>query len=330
MAHESASMARDLRMSSVSVQPMVAVPGATAVSPVGVGIGLGALAFALFTVMDTLIKWLSDGYPVHQLVFTNALFALVPVLVVSLRRGGLARLRTRRLPLHVLRGLFGLGGGFLAFHAYSRLPLADAYSIIFATPLLITALAVPVLGEQVGWRRWSAVAVGFVGVVIMLQPGVAPIGPGSLAALGAACASAFAILLVRKLSATESTASIALYSNLTGVLGMAVLLPFGGVLPSALDFLLMAASGLIGGTALLVLIGAYRRAPAALVAPFQYSQMVWAILLGFVIWGDVPEPAKLLGAAIVAASGLFILYRETTLGRRPTASLHPSAAARPG
>jgi drug/metabolite transporter (DMT)-like permease len=159
---------------------------------------------------------------------------------------------------------------------------------------------------------------------------VAQIGPGSLAALGAAGASAIAILLVRKLSATESTASIALYSNLTGVLGMAALLPFGGVVPSALDFLLMAASGLIGGTALLVLIGAYRRAPAALVAPFQYSQMVWAILLGFLIWGDVPDPAKLLGAAIVAASGLFILYRETTLGRRPTASLHPSAAARSG
>ncbi|MDF2781589.1 MAG: EamA/RhaT family transporter [Geminicoccaceae bacterium] len=316
-------------MSAVSAQPMIAVPGAPAVPLVGVGIGLGALAFALFTVMDTLIKWLSGGYPVHQLVFTNALFALVPVAVVSLRRGGLARLRTRRLPLHLLRGLFGLCGGLFAFYAYGRLPLADAYSIIFATPLLITALAVPVLGERVGWRRWSAVAVGFVGVLIMLQPGVAPIGPGSLAALGAAFASAIAILLVRKLSTTESTASIALYSNLTGVLAMAALLPFGGVVPSALDFLLMAASGLIGGTALLVLISAYRRAPAALVAPFQYSQMVWAILLGFLIWGDVPQPAKLFGAAIVAASGLFILYRETTLGRRPTASLHPSAAARP-
>ena len=92
----------------------------------------------------------------------------------------------------------------------------------------------------------------------------------------------------------------------------------------------MAASGLIGGTALLVLIAAYRRSPAALVAPFQYSQMVWAILLGFLIWGDVPDPAKLLGAAIVASSGLFILYRETTLGRRPTASLHPQAASANG
>jgi drug/metabolite transporter (DMT)-like permease len=308
----------------------VASSSLAAATPIGAGIGLGALAFALFTAMDTMIKWLSAGYPVHELVFTNALFSLVPVGLVSLRRGGIARLRTRRLQLHVLRGLCGLAGGFLAFYAYSRLPLADAYSIIFATPLLITALSVPVLGEQVGWRRWSAVGIGFLGVLIMLQPGATPIGPGSMAALAAACCSAFSILLVRKLSTTESTAAIALYSNLTVVIAMGVLLPFGMTVPNLPDFLLMAASGLVGGTALLVLIAAYRRAPAALVAPFQYSQMVWAILLGFLIWGDVPDPAKLLGAAIVAGSGLFIVYRETALGRRPTASLHPSAGtARP-
>jgi drug/metabolite transporter (DMT)-like permease len=317
-------------MSAVSVSQLrVAAPTAAAAAAplVGVGLGLGALAFALFTVMDTTIKWLSAGYPVHELLFTNALFALVPVAVTTLGRGGLARLRTRRLHLHVLRGLLGMGGGFCAFFAYSRVPLADAYSMIFATPLLITALSVPILGEHVGWRRWSAVAVGFVGVLIMLRPGVAHIGIGSLSALAAACFSACAILLVRKLSATESTASIALYSNLTVVLVMATLLPAGGILPSTGDALLMAAAGLVGGTALLVLIAAYRRVPAALVAPFQYTQMLWAILLGFLIWGDLPDPAKLFGAVIVAASGLFVVYRETALGRRPTASLHPNARA---
>ena len=315
-------------MVSSSASPLTAAaPALPAATPIGVGIGLGAVAFALFTVTDTMVKWLSAGYPVHELVFTNALFALLPVAAVSLRRGGVARLRTRRLSMHVLRGLCGMGGAFFAFYAYSRLPLADAYSIIFATPLLITALSVPILGEEVGWRRWSAVGIGFLGVLIMLQPGVTPMGPGSIAALAAACCAAFSILLVRKLSTTESTAAIALYSNLTMVIAMGALLPFHATLPSVADFLLMAASGLVGGTALLVLIAAYRRAPAALVAPFQYSQMVWAIAIGFVIWRDVPDPAKLLGAAIVAASGLFILYRETTLGRRPTASLHPSAAA---
>jgi drug/metabolite transporter (DMT)-like permease len=317
-------------MPAAKVSQLGIVPvAAPAVSGIGAGVGLGALAFALFTVMDSLIKWLSADYPVPQLVFSNSLFALVPVALMSVRRGGFARLRTARLPLHVLRGLLGACGGLLAFYAYSQLPLADAYAMIFTTPLVITALSLPVLGEPVGWRRWSAVGVGFVGVLIMLRPGVAPIGTGTLAALGGACLSALSILLVRKLGTTESTAAIALYSNLTVAAAMSPLLPLDGVLPSLPDFCLMAAAGLIGGTALLVLIAAYRSAPAALVAPFQYSQMVWAILIGFAIWGDVPEATKLIGATVVATSGLFILYRETALGRRPTASLHLNAAPRP-
>ena len=307
--------------------PTVPSGVAHAVAPVATaGIGFGALAFALFSVMDALVKWLSASYPVPQILVCNALFALVPVGVLVARRGGLPQLRTRRLGLHLLRGLLGTTGGLLAFYAFSRLPLADSYAIIFATPLLITALSVPILGEAVGWRRWSAVLVGFVGILVMLRPGIAPIGPGSLAALGAACASACAILLVRKLSVTETTTSIAFYSNLTAVVLTGIAFSPTFVLPSLFDLMLMAASGLIGGTALLVLIAGYRRSPAALVAPFQYSQMLWAIVLGALVWGDLPEPAMLLGAAIVAGSGLFILYRETTLGRRPTASLHPSAA----
>jgi drug/metabolite transporter (DMT)-like permease len=309
--------------STTTIQPQIA-----AVRPVAAsGIGLGALAFGLFSVMDALIKWLSATYPVPQLVVFNALFALIPVALMAMSRGGLSQLRTRRLGLHLLRGTLGTLGGLLAFYAFSRLPLADAYAIIFATPLLITALSVPILGEAVGWRRWCAVLVGFAGVLVMLRPGIAPVGPGSLAALGAACASACAILLVRKLSMTETTASIAFYSNLTAVTLMAATFSPSFVAPSLHDLLLMALSGLFGGSALLILIAAYRRTPAALVAPFQYTQMLWAIVLGVLFWGDLPEAAMLLGASIVAASGLFILYRETALGRRPTASLHPSAAA---
>jgi drug/metabolite transporter (DMT)-like permease len=309
--------------STTVLQPKMAAAAPVAVS----GLGLGALAFGLFSIMDALIKWLSATYPVPQLLVSNALFALIPVGVMIVRRGGLPQLHTRRLGLHLLRGLLGTTAGFLGFFAFSQLPLADAYAIIFATPLLITALSVPILGESVGWRRWSAVLVGFAGVLIMLRPGVAPIGAGSLAALGAACASACAILLVRKLSMTETTTSIAFYSNVVAVLLMAVLFSPTFIVPSVPHLAPMAASGLIGGSALLILIAAYRRTPAALVAPFQYTQMVWAIVLGLLFWGDLPETAMLLGASIVAASGLFILYRETALGRRPTASLHPNAAA---
>jgi drug/metabolite transporter (DMT)-like permease len=309
--------------STTVLQPKIEAAAPAALS----GLGLGALAFGLFSIMDAVVKWLSATYPVPQILVANALFALVPVGIMVARRGGLPQLRTRRLGLHLVRGLLGTTAGFLAFFAFSRLPLADAYAIIFATPLLITALSVPILGESVGWRRWSAVLVGFAGVLIMLRPGVAPVGAGSLAALGAACASACAILLVRKLSVTETTTSIAFYSNLVAVLLMALLFSPTFVLPSLADLGLMAASGLVGGSALLVLIAAYRRTPAALVAPFQYTQMIWAIVLGALVFGDLPETAMLLGASIVAASGLFILYRETTLGRRPTASLHPNAAA---
>jgi drug/metabolite transporter (DMT)-like permease len=310
-------------MSSTTIPPSIAAAHPVAAS----GIGLGALAFGLFSMMDALIKWLSASYSIPQLVVFNALFALIPIALLIVRRGGLRQLRTGRLGLHILRGTLGMLGSFLAFSAYSRLPLADAYAIIFATPLLITALSVPILGEAVGWRRWSAVVVGFVGVLIMLRPGVAPIGAGSLAALGAACASACAILLVRKLSVTETTTSIAFYSSLTVLVLMSALFGHSFVVPGIFDLALMAGSGLLGGSALLILIAAYRRSPAALVAPFQYTQMLWAIVLGALFWGDLPEAAMLLGAAIVATSGLFILYRETALGRRPTASLHPSAAA---
>jgi len=310
-------------VSTTTVHPKVDLAAPVAAS----GIALGALAFGLFSIMDALVKWLSAVYSVPQLVVFNALFALIPIAVVIVQRGGLLQLRTGRLHLHLLRGGLGMLGSFLAFYAYSRLPLADAYAIIFATPLLITALSVPILGEPVGWRRWSAVLVGFAGVLIMLRPGVAPIGAGSLAALGAACASACAILLVRKLSVTETTTSIAFYSSFTVLVLTSALFGHAFVVPGLVDLALMAASGLLGGSALLILIAAYRRSPAALVAPFQYTQMLWAIVLGALFWGDLPEAAMLLGAAIVAASGLFIVYRETALGRRPTASLHPNAAA---
>jgi drug/metabolite transporter (DMT)-like permease len=153
--------------STTTIQPEIAAARPVAAS----GIGLGALAFGLFSIMDALIKWLSATYPVPQLVVFNALFALIPIAVLIVRRGGLLQLRTRRLGLHLLRGALGMLGSFLAFFAYSRLPLADAYAIIFATPLLITALSVPILGEAVGWRRWSAVVVGFVGVLINAAAG---------------------------------------------------------------------------------------------------------------------------------------------------------------
>jgi drug/metabolite transporter (DMT)-like permease len=244
------------------------------------------------------------------MLFFNAGFGLLPVALMTWRAGGLRELRTRRIGLHMLRACCGMAGGFCAFTAYSMMPLADAYAFIFATPLLITVLSVPMLGETVRWRRWSAVLVGFAGVLIMLQPGGGSFDIGAGAALLAASASALSIILVRKLSATETTASIAFYTNAAALVVMAFLLPIGFVPPTLADLALMALAGLAGGTALMFLIAGYRRAQAAVVAPFQYSQMLWGVLLGWLLWGDLPSTAVAIGATVVVASGLYILYRE--------------------
>jgi len=300
-------------------------------SSAALGIALPLLAFVLFSSMDAMIKWLSADYPVHEMLFFNAAFGLLPVSLMTWRAGGLCELRTRRIGLHLLRAGFGMIGGFCAFTAYSLMPLADAYAFIFATPLLITVLSVPLLGETVRWRRWSAVVVGFAGVLIMLQPGNGSFDLAAGAALLAAFASALSFIFLHDPGATETTASIAFYTNAAGAAVMACLLPIGFVPPTLADLALMALAGLTGGAALMLLIAGYRRAQAAVVAPFQYSQMLWGVLLGWLLWGDLPSTAVAAGATIVVASGLYVLYREVVRaegGAEPiTASPATPAAA---
>jgi drug/metabolite transporter (DMT)-like permease len=288
------------------------------------GIAFAALGFALFSVMDGLVKWLSADYPVPQLIFFNAVFSLVPVAIVTAAGGGgLRRLRTRRLHWHLLRGGFALLGTGGCFYAFSRMPLADAYAIIFAAPLLVTALSVPILGEPVGWRRWTAVAVGFAGVLVMLRPGAGVVGLGALGALVGSLSFSSGVLLVRWAGRRESALAFVFYTNLVIALGGASLLPTGFVAPTLPDLGLMTVAGLLNGTAMLLVVSAFRWAPAAVVAPFQYTQMLWGVLLGYLVWGDVPDRALLLGGGIVIASGLYILHRET-LRRVPAVA--PAAA----
>ncbi|MEZ5932020.1 MAG: DMT family transporter [Alphaproteobacteria bacterium] len=291
-------------------------PSSGTAPAVGLGIGFVVLAFLLYSSMDMMVKLLSTGYPIHQMLFFNALFALLPIAFAVWRTGGVRLLRTRRPAGHLLRGAFGMAASFAAMSAFSLMPMADVYAILFATPLLVTALSVPLLGEQVGWRRWSAIIVGFAGVMIMLDPGQSTIGPGSIAALIAAMLASLSVVMVRKLSVTESTGSIALYSNLLIVVAMgAWLLIDFRPMPLA-DLALAGVAGMAGGCALLALIGAYRRAAAAIIAPFQYSQMIWGVVFGFLVFGDLPTAGVVLGSAIVVASGLYIIHRELTLARQ--------------
>ncbi|MDR6774452.1 DMT family transporter [Azospirillum sp. BE72] len=283
--------------------------------PYAVGCFLGAIL--LFAAMDTLIKFLTAGYPVPQLMFVRSLVAFLLVGGYTLwRGGGIAAMRTQRPWGHVWRAFAGLISMGCFFYAFRELPLADVYVLSFAGPLFITALSAPLLGEPVGWRRWAAVVVGFGGVVVMAQPSAgAPLVP-VLVGLCAALFYALAALAVRGLSRTETSASIVLYLLLTTTVVSGALTVPVWTAPTASALGLMALVGAIGAGAQVLLTQAFRRAPPAVVAPFEYTGMVWASLFGWMVFGDLPTAPVLLGAMVIIGSGLYILHRETTAERR--------------
>ncbi|WP_448206850.1 DMT family transporter [Azospirillum sp. sgz302134] len=274
-------------------------------------IGCFLLAILLFAGMDTLIKYLSAVYPVAQLMFVRSAVALLLVGGVSVARGGWASLRTRRPLAHVGRAFAGLLSMGCFFFAFKHLPLAEVYVLSFAGPLFITALSMPLLGEPVGWRRWAAVLVGFGGVVVMARPEAdAPLLP-ILVGVAAAFFYALAMIAVRGLSRTETNTSIVVYLLMTTtvVSGVAAVPVWVG--PGLFDVWLMLLVGVLGGAAQVLITQAFRLGRAAVVAPFEYTGMIWATLFGFLVFGDVPTPTVLTGASVIVASGLYILHRET-------------------
>ncbi len=268
----------------------------------------------LFSIMDAMVKWLVADYPVHQIVFFRTVFALAPCLYFIARSGGLATLRTRRPLVHVIRGLIGLAAMGCYFYAFALMDLADAKAILFSAPLFMTVLAIPLLGEKVGVFRWSAVLVGFLGVMVIVKPGGDMLQVGAIAAIGGAVLYALAMITVRHLSATDSAASITFYFTLTGALaGTAMVAVFGWVTPPPADLALLACVGIIGGVGQYSLTQAFRYAEAAAIAPLEYLSMVGALILGYLVWNDIPSLDVFAGIALVVASGLFILYRERRL-----------------
>ncbi len=277
------------------------------------GIGLITLAMALLSAMDAVVKWLSPDYSTIQLMFFRSVFAFLPLAPLVLRNGLVGSLRTRRLGTHALRSLFGIAALGCFFWSLSLLPLADATAITFAAPLFVTALSLPLLGEVVRARRWTAVGVGFLGVLVMVQPGVGVLQPAALLPLAAALFLALMVIQVRKLTRTDSDTTIVLYYTLFATLVTGTMVPFYWITPGLTDFLLLAAVGVLGGLGQLALTAAFRRAEASILAPFDYTAMVWAVLFGFLVWGELPAPNIWLGVAIVIASGIYIIYREAEL-----------------
>lgn len=282
------------------------------------GILLSLGAYGLFTLMDASIKLLGSRYHVVQVVFFNALFGLATVTLIAALRGRLAGVRSPQWRLHLLRWAIGLPGGLAIFWAYPRMPLADVYAILFAAPLFMTALSVPVLGETVGWRRWSAVLVGFVGILVILRLASGLFGPPALAALFGALVHACNMLLLRRMRGIDPPEAFGIWGNGLSVIATGSLLPWLRRAPTASDLALHGFAGAIAGSGFLLLVLAHANAPVAVLAPFQYSQMLYGIALGALLFGDLPDPATLAGATIVVGSGLYIFHREAVRGRPGT------------
>jgi drug/metabolite transporter (DMT)-like permease len=278
------------------------------------GIGLMIIAVALFATMDALVKWLGTTYPTLQIVFFRSLFAFVPLSWFLIRGGGLAAMRTQRPVQHAVRSLIGLSALICFFYSYSQMPLANAVAIGFAAPLFMTALSVPLLGEQVGPRRWIAVLVGFIGVLMIVRPDADILSGAAPIALAGTVFYALAMIFVRKLSRTETSTSIVFYFTLTCTVISGVFMPFLWVTPDAAGWVMLITVGLIGGLAQITMTNALRLADLSVVAPFDYTALLWTAGFGFLIWSEVPGIHVWIGTAIVVASGIYILYRESSLG----------------
>ena len=283
---------------------------------IGIVFMIGAIA--LFSIMDVMIKMLTSRYGTVQIYFFRSLLALIPAWFVLRSEGGLVALKTRRLGFHVLRSILAMSFLLCFFYALGLLPLADLYAITFAAPLFITALSVPMLGEHVGPRRWAAIGIGFVGVLVILRPGGEVFSIGGLIGLGSSLLFSFSMIFTRQLSRTESNGAIVTYFALTSSVLSGIVLPFGWVRPTIGDWALLVAVGLVGGVGQILITHAFRSAPVAIVSPFQYTSILWGLVLGYGFFGDLPDAIMLVGAAIVVASGLYILYRETRHGHDPS------------
>jgi drug/metabolite transporter (DMT)-like permease len=293
---------------------------AAVVSPVAEGsvvrgIGFALLSYASFSTADAAVKVASGRLSVFEIAAILSLFALLPLLPLTWGRGGVRSLRPRLWGLVVGRGLLSAACAVCAWKAFALLPLADAYAILFASPMLVTAMSPLLLKETVGWRRWSAAGVGFLGVLVMIRPEFELLGLGHLLALAAAVLGALSFVVLRRIGAREPAAPILFSLFVATFVVSAPLAVQGWVWPHAHELLLLATAGLLQGAGQAGMVMATRGSPAAVVAPFQYTQMIWAMAFGLLLFGDRPAPVMLLGMALVVASGLYILWRETVRRR---------------
>ncbi len=291
------------------------------------GVLLMSLAAFLWVLHDAISKWVMQDYSIYQLLLLRTVFSLLPILIVVRREGEYIRLRDARVWVCLGRGCLAVACMVLFLAALPLMPLTDIFAIVMSAPLLISALSALILKERVTIRRWVAILIGFSAVLVMVRPGGEAISPGALLVVGSVVIYSFAMILTRRLGSTESAGAMTFYSALVFLAVGLVAAPFSWVRPTPIGMLLMAAIGLLAGSAQYCVTQAFRIAPPSLVAPFEYTSLLWAMLFGFLVWGDVPTALVLVGATVVIISGIYVLHDEKATQRRdreaPNPSVHP-------
>jgi len=260
--------------------------------------------------LDLCAKALLSNYSLQQFVFLRSIFGLLIFITMMRRYGGVENLKTKKWPWHLLRTLLASGAMFGFFYGLARMPLVNALTLGFTAPLMVTALSVPFLGEHVGWRRWTAVVFGFVGVLIILRPGAGLMTPAAIAVIAAAFCYACLAITARKLSTTETSYSLSVYVITGPLLISGILLPGNWAAPNLPGWGLFLLAGACSSVAWVGIIGGYRRASPAMLAPFEYTALIGGAIAGYLIWNEVPDKWVVTGAAVIIGSGLFVVYRE--------------------
>jgi drug/metabolite transporter (DMT)-like permease len=280
------------------------------------GIALMCCAVSTFSCLDATGKYLNYHTATLQVVWARYFFAFVLTLIFSNPVASRGLMKTSRPLLQVGRSALLLFSTVLNLFALRYLQLDEVLSILLATPFMVALLCGPLLGEWVGWRRWTAIGIGFFGVLLVTRPGFGGIHPAALLSGGSAVCYAFYVISTRVLSRTDSSETTQFYTSLVGAVAMTAVLPFVWKTPDSVFIAgLMVLIGALGGGGHYLLIRAHRLAPASTLAPFIYTQMVWTTALGFLVFGDIPHRWTIIGSAIVVSSGLYLLNRERKMGK---------------
>ncbi len=275
------------------------------------GVVLYALGMFFMSAMDVSAKWLSNNYPIVQVVFLANLFGLLPALLVLYHEGP-KTLLTPKWPYLVMRSVIATGTIFFFFWALKLLPLAEVAAIFAVAPLLMTAMAALLLHEHVGLRRWMATMLGLLGATIIIRPGSLAFDPASFLALGSAFCYALAMIFSRVIVKTESNAAVLVYTYFTGIIISGAIIPFTWISPNGRDTLIFVSMGVFSGCANFCCVWACRHAPIHALAPFDYTALIWAILFGYLFWQDIPDLWTWIGAAAVTIGGIYVLSQNVT------------------